>query len=127
MSAWRRRGQRSNLVGGVRCRSGYRVCGDDEGAAGPGCAKTPLQGGRKIVPGLSPGSAEAKGEETSGSENKTRSVAAGLPGRAVARLGRHAGAWRSAATLRTARCGVCVRASLQVADEDDLIPSLDLT
>jgi hypothetical protein len=106
-------------VGGVRCHCGYCICGGDEGAASPGCAKTPLQGGRKMVPGLSPGGAQAEGEETSGSENKTRLVAAGPPGRAVA--------WRSAAALRTARCGVCVCASLQAADGDDLIPSLDPT
>ncbi len=74
-------------MGGVRCRCGYRVCGGDEGAAGPGRAKTPpLQGGRKTVPGLSPGGARAEGGETSGSENNTHLVAAGSPGWVVAGL-----------------------------------------
>jgi hypothetical protein len=39
MSAWRRRGQRSNLVGGIRCLCIYPICGDDEGAANPGHEK----------------------------------------------------------------------------------------
>ncbi len=73
-------------MGGVRCRCGYHVCGDDDGAAGPGRAKTPLQGGRKTVPGPSPGSARAEGEETRGSENETILVAAGPPGQTVAGL-----------------------------------------
>ncbi len=58
---------------------GYRVCGGDEGASGPGRANPPLppQGGRKTVPGTIPGSARADGGETSGSENETHLVAAG--------------------------------------------------
>jgi hypothetical protein len=50
------------------------------GAVGPGRAKTSLLG-RKTVPGPSSSSAgEEEGEETSGSENETRLVAAGPPG-----------------------------------------------
>ncbi len=85
-TAWRRRGQRSNLVGRVRCRCRYGVCGGDEGVAGPGRAKTLLQGGRKMVLGPSPGGAQAEGGETSGFENETRLIAARLSGRAVAGL-----------------------------------------
>jgi hypothetical protein len=40
-----------------------------------------MQGGRKTVPGLSPGGTRAEGEE-----NETRLVAAGPPGRSVAGL-----------------------------------------
>jgi hypothetical protein len=50
-------------------------------SAGPGHAKISSPG-RKTVPGPSCGGAEEEeGEETSGSENKTRLVAAGPPGR----------------------------------------------
>ncbi len=79
-SAWRRRGQRSNLVGRVRCRCGCRVCGGDECAACPGHAKTPLQGGRKTVPGLSPGGTRADSGETSRCENEICLVAAYIQG-----------------------------------------------
>ncbi len=78
-SAGRRRGQRSNLLGGARWRDGYRFCGTCEGAAGPGRAKTSSPG-RKTVLGPSCGGAGKEGVETSGSENETRLVAAELPG-----------------------------------------------
>ncbi len=68
-------------MSGVRCSCEHRVCGGDEGAAGPGRAKIPPQGGRKTVSGPSPCGAKAEGEETDGSENETRLVAAGPPGR----------------------------------------------
>jgi hypothetical protein len=73
-------------MGGVHCHCRYRVCGGNEGAAGPGHAKTPLQGGRKTVPVPSLGGAPAEGEETSGSVNETRLVAAGPPGWAMVGL-----------------------------------------
>jgi hypothetical protein len=77
--AGRRRGQRSNLLGGARWRKEYRVCGTCEGTAGPGRAKTSSPD-RKTVLGPSRGGAGEEGVETSGSENETRLVAAGPPG-----------------------------------------------
>ncbi len=50
---------------------------------GQGAQKNPA-GWEKAVPGPSPGAAPAEGEETCGSENETRLVAAGPPGWAVA-------------------------------------------
>ncbi len=80
-SAGRRRGQRSNFWGGAHWQERYHVCGGCEGATGPGHAKTSSPG-RKTVLGPSRGGAgEEEGEETSGSENETRLVAARLPGR----------------------------------------------
>ncbi len=101
-------------MGGVHCCCRYCICGGNESAAGPGHAKTPPQGGGKTVPRPSPGAAPAEGEETSGSRNETCLVAAGQPGWAVAGL--------AAAASQTARCGICVHASLQAVDRDDLVP-----
>ncbi len=57
----------------------------------PGRAKTSSPG-RKLVPGPSRGGArEEEGEETSGSENETRLVAARLPGREPGGLPRQRG------------------------------------
>jgi hypothetical protein len=89
--ARRRRGQRSILWCGARRQDRYRVCGGYEGADSPGGAKTSSPG-RKTVPGPSRGGAgEDEGEETSGSENKTRVVAARLPGREPGGLPRRRG------------------------------------
>ncbi len=109
----RRRGQRSNFRGGARWRDGYHFCGDREGAAGPGCAKTSSLG-RKTFQGPSQGGAIGEGVETSGSENKTRLVAAGTPGRG------------SSGRPRAARLGVCCRAGLEAADANYLVSVPDL-
>jgi hypothetical protein len=80
-SAGRRRGQRSNLLGAEQSWDRYRVCGGCEGTAGPRRAKTSSLGRKKVL-GLLCGSAdEGEGEETSGSENKTRLDAVRLLGR----------------------------------------------
>jgi hypothetical protein len=73
----------SNLVGRVRCRCEYRVCGGCEGVASPGRAKTTRRVGEKWFLGRLRG-ARADCEETCGSENETRLGAAGPPERAVA-------------------------------------------
>jgi hypothetical protein len=97
-SAGSRRSQRFNLCGGARWRDRYRFCGGCEGDAGLGHAKTSLPG-RKTVLGPFWVGAEEEGKETSGSENETRSVAAGPPGREPGGLPRWRGlpGWASAA------------------------------
>jgi hypothetical protein len=91
----------------------YRVCGGCEGVAGPGRAKTSSLG-RKMVLGLFFGGTADEGEETSGSENETRLVATGLPGR------EHGG------LSRAARRGVRCHAGLKAADGDHLVSRPDL-
>ncbi len=60
--------------------TGASSLGTCDGATGPGHEKTSSPG-RKTVPGPSQGGAGKEGDDTSGSENETRLVAAGLPGR----------------------------------------------
>jgi hypothetical protein len=70
---------RGGFRGGVRWRGGFCCCGDSDGAAGPGCAKTSALG-RKTVPGPFRGGA-IKGIEAKGYANDTRLAAAEPPGR----------------------------------------------
>ncbi len=72
------------LIGGFRWRCRYCIYGGYEGAASPGHAKTSPQGRRKTVPRRILSCPCSEGGDTSGSENKTRLVAAGPPGWAVA-------------------------------------------
>jgi hypothetical protein len=67
-------------LGGAHCQDGYRVCGGCEGAAGPRHAKTSSPGRKTVLELSCGGTGEEEDEETSGSENETRLVAAGLPG-----------------------------------------------
>jgi hypothetical protein len=113
-SAGRRRGQRSNLCNSALWRDGYCVCGICDGAAGPVRAKTSSPG-RKMFPGPSRGGARGESEETSGSENKTRLVAAGP-------LGANLAVCRGDAT---ARHGIRGHACLEAADGHDLVPGPD--
>jgi hypothetical protein len=66
-----------------------------------------------MVPGPSRGGTVGEGEETSGSENKTRLFVAGMPGCEPGSL------------TRAARHGVRSRASLEAAEGDDLVPGPD--
>jgi hypothetical protein len=66
--------KRSNLMGGVRWRCRFWVCGGDEGITIPRACKNPPQSGRKTVLGPSLGGAGAEGEETRGYKNETRLI-----------------------------------------------------